>query len=90
MVAKSCKARSCHAPWETLHPDGKISTLTHALDSDYDDFYAEQPKVAFDSCEMGYLIDYEGPQHVNVWDKHSFSDHAGDQQALGGHWSWYT
>ncbi|QIX01991.1 hypothetical protein AMS68_007508 [Peltaster fructicola] len=80
--------RSCHAPWETLHKDGKVKTLAQALDSDYDDFYAGQPKVAFDSCQMGYLVEHEGPQRVNTWS--SRDPYAGSEQQPMGHWSWYT
>lgn len=93
MVTKSCKAQSCHAPWQTLHPDAKITTLALALDPKYDNFYKQQPKVAFDSCEMGYLIQHEGPQHVNVWDREDALSghgiHAGGQQVFG-HWSWWN
>ena len=68
MVLKSCYGRECHEPWQTLHPDSKVKNIRHALNPDYDEFYANQPKVAFSSCELGYLKDAEGPQAVNAWD----------------------
>lgn len=86
MVAKSCKARSCHAPWESLHPNGKIKTLKHALDSKFDSFYRNQPKVSFDSCQLGYLVEHEGPQTITPWQE----EYIIDQQYMGGHWSWWT
>jgi hypothetical protein len=74
MVMKSCKGKECHLPWQTLHPNSKIKTLKHALDQDYDTFYEKQPKVSYTSCELGYLIDAEGPQHVNSWDELEHED----------------
>ncbi|KAM3419737.1 Arylsulfatase [Cercospora zeina] len=68
LVLKSCKARSCHKPWESLHPDGGVRTLKDALDSRFDQFYIAQPKVSFSSCPLGHIISEEGPQTVNVWE----------------------
>ena len=97
MVLKSCKRQECHEPWKTIHPTADIKTLTDALDSDYDAFYEEQPKVSFSSCEMGYLIDAEGPQHVNEWKTTDSKDSVLLQQGGGrqsfrytGHESWWT
>lgn len=92
MVLKSCKAKSCHAPWSKLHPEGGIKTLRDALHGDFDVFYKEQPKVSYSSCELGYLIDAEGPQHVNVWDEVQQAVPGGRQQSFkyDGHWSWWT
>ncbi|OJD35646.1 arylsulfatase [Diplodia corticola] len=78
MVLKSCKGVACTQPWAELHPAATSSsasrhvvapvrTLTDALASEYDDFYAAQPKVAFTSCEMGYLVGAEGPQQFNKY-----------------------
>jgi arylsulfatase A-like enzyme len=68
MVTKSCKAHSCRKPWETLHPDGRVASLADALHPRYDPFYHAQPKVAFSSCQLGYIRSEEGPQDVHVWD----------------------
>ncbi|KAK4952434.1 hypothetical protein LTR10_009240 [Elasticomyces elasticus] len=68
MVLKSCESTSCHKPWGALHNNGNVATLKDALHGRFDAFYAEQPKVAFSSCQLGYLVDEEGPQHVNIWD----------------------
>src|ERR1700712_4968109 len=62
MVLKSCKAEECHNPWGVLHPQGHVKSLKDALASDFDVFYHEQPKVSFDSCELGYIKEMEGPQ----------------------------
>ena len=67
LVLKSCKARSCHKPWENLHPHGNVRSLKDALRSRYDVFYDQQPKVSFSSCPLGHLVSEEGPQAVNVW-----------------------
>lgn len=67
LVLKTCKSHTCRKPWETLHPNGNVQTLHDALQSQYDEFYASQPRVEFSSCPLGYLLDEEGPQLVNVW-----------------------
>ncbi|KAE8358950.1 Arylsulphatase [Aspergillus caelatus] len=55
LVLKSCKGAECTLPWETIHPDKTVTTLSEALDSKYDEFYAAQPDISFSSCELGYL-----------------------------------
>lgn len=67
MVLKSCYRKECHEPWQTLHPQSKVKSIKDALEADFDAFYTEQPKVSFSSCELGYLIEAEGPQHVHVF-----------------------
>ncbi|KAI9369166.1 Six-hairpin glycosidase-like protein [Aspergillus egyptiacus] len=62
LVLKSCQGSTCIKPWDELHPDGAVNTLSDALRSEYDEFYAGLPKVAFDVCEAGYIIASEGPQ----------------------------
>ncbi|KAL2264167.1 hypothetical protein VTK26DRAFT_1285 [Humicola hyalothermophila] len=64
-VLKSCKGQTCVRPWQALHPgaDGDVHTLRDALRSEFDVFYEQQQKrVSFDRCEMGQIIDAEGPQ----------------------------
>ncbi|KAI1351769.1 Arylsulphatase [Xylaria sp. FL0043] len=65
-VLKSCRGYSCRQPWKQLHPAGDVGSLTDALDSKYDDFYAEQTRVKFETCENGYLVEAEGP----MWETH--------------------
>lgn len=77
LVLKSCKAAACVKPWEVLHPSGNVKNLKHALRPRYDAFYErQQPKVRFERCEPGYILDAEGPQQAfayrdglpwNVW-----------------------
>ncbi|KAJ5229055.1 hypothetical protein N7489_009763 [Penicillium chrysogenum] len=64
MVLKSCLGSECIKPWDTLHPDGSVTSLRDALDDKYDLFYQSQPKVSFGRCAYGYEIDAEGPQHA--------------------------
>lgn len=62
MVLKSCTGTTCIEPWKTLHPAGDVTSLSDALRVHFDAFYEEQVKVAFNRCELGYIIDAEGPQ----------------------------
>lgn len=62
MVLKSCTGVTCVEPWKTLHPSGDVANLSDALRVRFDAFYEEQVKVAFSRCELGYIIDAEGPQ----------------------------
>jgi N-acetylglucosamine-6-sulfatase len=79
LVLKSCKASTCYDPWLELHPWGDVASLSEAMNPKFDDFYEkQQSKVAFSECELGYLIDAEGPQR-------GFS-YQGPMRA-GVHWS---
>ncbi|EUC40476.1 hypothetical protein COCMIDRAFT_108726 [Bipolaris oryzae ATCC 44560] len=69
MVLKSCKGEVCVKPWKTLHPQGNVNTLGDAMNEKYDHFYSVQPKVSFDMCAPGYLLEVEGPQKANVFSK---------------------
>lgn len=67
-VLKSCKAETCIRPWEALHPTGNVANLRDALSTRFDDFYMQrQIKVVFDRCEMGFILDAEGPQFEKHW-----------------------
>jgi arylsulfatase A-like enzyme len=62
-VLKSCKAETCIRPWDELHPLGNVRNLRDALSPRFDDFYMQRRmKVEFDRCEMGFILDAEGPQ----------------------------
>lgn len=63
LVTKSCKGSTCAHPWVALHPQGNVEKLWDALSPRFDLFYErQQVKVEFSRCEMGHLIDAEGPQ----------------------------
>lgn len=65
VVLKSCRGDSCRNPWASLHPDEQgVDTLASALDTRFDGFYKDQPRVRFDGCELGYIRESEGPQNV--------------------------
>lgn len=64
LVLKSCKGAECIKPWNTLHPDGAVTSLKDALSPQYDQFYHSQPKVSFERCVFGYEIGVEGPQEA--------------------------
>lgn len=68
MVLKSCKGNTCIKPWDVLHPDGSVQSLSDAMDEQYDRFYEEQPKVSYSKCEQGYIIGSEGAQGVLNWE----------------------
>jgi hypothetical protein len=60
-VLKSCKGSICREPWKSLHPAGDVWTLTDALASEYDGFYKSMPRVEYNFCSNGYLVEAEGP-----------------------------
>ncbi|KAH7123255.1 alkaline-phosphatase-like protein [Dactylonectria estremocensis] len=61
-VLKSCKGKTCSQPWSALHPQGNVATLEEALSPRFDEFYDHQVKVEYSRCELGHIIDAEGPQ----------------------------
>ncbi|KAI8963110.1 Arylsulphatase [Daldinia sp. FL1419] len=62
-VLKSCKAETCIYPWKALHPAGNVASLKDALSPRFDAFYEDKSrKIEFDRCEMGFILDAEGPQ----------------------------
>jgi arylsulfatase A-like enzyme len=76
MVLKSCKGGTCIEPWKVLHPRGDVHSLSDALQVRFNSFYRHQAKVAYDRCELGYIIDAEGPQepyqYRKGWNWHSW------------------
>lgn len=62
LILKSCKGDTCINPWKILHRDGTVASLSDALHETYDTYYEAQPKVSFDRCAAGHIIDAEGPQ----------------------------
>ncbi|CZR59007.1 probable arylsulfatase [Phialocephala subalpina] len=68
MVTKSCKAKTCVDPWSVIHPAGNVKTLGDALNPRFDGFYTEiAENVRFDKCELGYILESEGPQAAAVF-----------------------
>lgn len=70
MVTKSCQGRTCTDPWSVIHPKGDVKTLHDALNEQFDAFYTSEvaKKVKFEKCELGYILDSEGPQEAIVFD----------------------
>jgi hypothetical protein len=70
MVTKSCKGHTCTHPWEVIHPQGDVATLADALDERFDAFYLNEvaSRIKFEKCELGYIVESEGPQDVVVFD----------------------
>ncbi len=66
-MLKTCKASSCTDPWSVLHPQGDVTNLQDALETKYDEFYAQQPKVSFSKCEPGQILSSEGPLVANAF-----------------------
>lgn len=63
LVTKTCKGIVCSEPWRSLHPQGDVNTLAKALSKEFDVFYQErQPRVSFDWCVGGHVLDAEGAQ----------------------------
>ncbi|KAL6870553.1 alkaline-phosphatase-like protein [Trichoderma novae-zelandiae] len=69
MVLKSCKQQTCIHPWRSLHPSGDVQSLNEALSAEYDEFYRGQVKVGFTSCEIGYILESEGPQAFHAYEE---------------------
>ncbi len=95
MVLKSCKARECTHPWEVLHPAGNVRSLIEALEETFDAFYEEQPKVAFNTCQLGHLKNEEGPQNVNAYEgpvtqSDAYGPALQKTFRYAGHWSIWT
>ncbi|XMA11831.1 hypothetical protein WAI453_004622 [Rhynchosporium graminicola] len=68
MVTKSCKASTCIDPWSVIHPEGDVHTLGDALASKFDAFYGSiAERVSFSKCELGYILESEGPQDAVVF-----------------------
>jgi N-acetylglucosamine-6-sulfatase len=70
MVTKSCKGSTCTDPWSVIHPKGDVKTLKDALNKRFDAFYLSEvaKKVSFEKCELGYILESEGPQDAIVFD----------------------
>lgn len=60
LTLKACKGVVCTRPWETLHPQGDVHSLRDAMDPKFDVFYANELKVTYTECMLGYLPQYEG------------------------------
>lgn len=70
MVTKSCEQDRCRDPWAQLHPTANVSgvvtthtvtSLVAALNSSYDDFFANFEQVSFDTCMQYQWADNETP-----------------------------
>ncbi|KAF0323030.1 sulfatase [Colletotrichum asianum] len=63
LVTKSCTQGTCRDPWTVLQPpnSSQITTLTEALSSDHDAFFASILQVHFNECMQYQYIPNEGP-----------------------------
>jgi N-acetylglucosamine-6-sulfatase len=93
LVLKSCKGAVCTAPWTVLHPEGDVQSLVQSLESRFDAFYAEQPKVSFAKCELGYIKEHEGPQEARSFRRteiHGPQEKGAPSFRYQGQLSWWT
>ncbi len=67
MILKTCKGRTCHSPWESLHPDGNVRSLEEALHPKYDSFYETQPKMEFYGCPPAYRAEMESQEPLKTY-----------------------
>ena len=75
MVTKSCKGHTCVHPWSVIHPAGNVKTLQNALHERFDKFYSSvSASVSFEKCELGYILESEGPQEAVVFHEGSGDD----------------
>ncbi len=80
MVTKSCKGHTCVDPWSVIHPAGNVKTLADALNKRFDDFYASvSARISFEKCELGYILESEGPQKASVFQE-GFGDWLGNEE----------
>lgn len=70
MVTKSCKGYTCTHPWSVIHPENDVSTLADALQEKFDAFYLSDvaSQIRFEKCELGYIMESEGPQEAAAFD----------------------
>lgn len=63
MVTKSCETDACRDPWSLLEVANgtTVISLTDAMSSDHDDFFADFEKVQFDTCLQVQLDTNEAP-----------------------------
>ena len=81
MVTKSCKGHTCVHPWAVIHPAGNVKTLAGALNKRFDNFYASvSTSVSFEKCELGYILESEGPQEAAVFREGSGDDWLGNEE----------
>ncbi|KAF2729206.1 Arylsulphatase [Polyplosphaeria fusca] len=59
-VLKTCKGKTCYLPWETLMPNTGVNSLRDAMDTKYDDYFAGLPRVEWDVCDIGQVLEVEG------------------------------
>lgn len=60
-ILKTCTGKACSDPWNALLPNSGVATLEEALDSKFDEFFASLPRVEYNWCAEGYILDAEGP-----------------------------
>ena len=81
MVTKSCKKHTCVDPWSVVHPAGNVKTLADALNKRFDSFYASVSQtVSFEKCELGYILESEGPQEAAVFREKGADDTPGNEE----------
>lgn len=64
LVTKSCAENTCRQPWALLQPGRRkdeILSLRQAMNTKYDRFFSEFPRVAFKECMMYQDIENEKP-----------------------------
>ncbi|KAF4462349.1 hypothetical protein FALBO_10837, partial [Fusarium albosuccineum] len=88
MVLKTCKGRECTRPWESLHPDGRVTTLPDALREKYDSFYQQQPKMWFSECAATYIAEAENQEPIKPFGGDSTTQKR--EFDWGRHWQYFT
>ncbi|KAM0753492.1 putative arylsulfatase precursor [Meredithblackwellia eburnea MCA 4105] len=67
LVLKTCKGETCANPWKALFPDfsltgGEISSLSQGLETRFDEYFTNLPRVEFSTCALGYQSRLEKPE----------------------------
>lgn len=51
--------------WEAIFPYGEATSLKEALDPRFDDYFDDLPKVHYDSCRQGFVLE-NGKFHPSI------------------------
>ncbi|OXB34748.1 hypothetical protein LQV05_003143 [Cryptococcus neoformans] len=72
LVLKRCTGEACHNPYRELFPSsqatgGEIFKFSQILESRFNAFFKDLPKVQFDKCALGFQEELEKPDWKKEW-----------------------
>lgn len=57
LYLKHCRGAQCRYGWENIFPYGEATNLKEALNPRFDSYFDGLPKVHYDSCRQGFIIE---------------------------------